>query len=83
VDAPTLRIPIATAGTFLTGVRTYLAALEAVVTASVGASELCVYSRKGTAFHKIVRIQQGDVLDTQRRRRDAIAEAYQVLTYPT
>jgi hypothetical protein len=83
VSAVNLRIDPSFAGTMLTGVRTYLTALEAVVAAQAGPCNLSVYSRKGTAFHKIVRILQGDVLDTQRRRRDALAESYSTLTYPT
>lgn len=78
-----LRMAASDTGTVLTGVRTYLTGLEATITASVGAVNLSVYSRKGTAFHQIVRILQGDVLDTQRRRRDTLAESYSTLTYPT
>lgn len=81
--ATNMRLSPTDQGTFLTAVRTYLTGLEAVITAQVGPCHLAVYSRKETAFHKVVRILQGDVLDTQRRRRDALAENYSTLTYPT
>jgi hypothetical protein len=83
VDATTLRMNSSNVGTFLTGVRTFLAAITTAITPSVGPNELVVWSRTGTAMHKVLTIRQGDVLDTQRRRRDSLAEAYQELTYPT
>lgn len=46
-------------------------------------AELCVRSVTAHQSRKVERVQVGDVLDTQRRRRDRIPENYSVLTYPT
>lgn len=78
----TLRADATILGTGLTAVRTYLTAIQAAVAVSAGPCQLAVWSRTGTAFHAVTTLRQGDVLDTQRRRRDALAEAYTELTYP-
>jgi hypothetical protein len=83
LDPATLRFSSTLMGTFLTGVRTYLTGISAAVAVSAGPCELAVWSRTGTAAHKVVTIRQGDVADTQRRRRDSLSEAYTELTYPT
>lgn len=44
--------------------------------------ELAVRSPTNHVSRKVVRLQAGDVLDTQRRRRDKLAEAYAATTYP-
>lgn len=44
--------------------------------------ELAVRSPTNHVSRKVVRLQAGDVLDTQRRRRDKIVEAYAATTYP-
>lgn len=44
--------------------------------------ELAVRSPTNHVSRKVTRLQIGDVLDTQRRRRDKIAEAYASTTYP-
>jgi hypothetical protein len=82
LDGATLRVSSANVGTVLAAVDTYLSAIEAAVTASVGTVRLCVWSRTGNNVHQITRIMVGDVLDTQRRRRDALAETYQEVAYP-
>jgi hypothetical protein len=83
IDATTLRFTSTLTGTFVTGVRQYLTLIQAAVAASAGPCDLAVWSRTGTAFHKVTSIRQGDVADTQRRRRDTLNEAYTELTYPT
>lgn len=45
-------------------------------------TELAVRSTTDHASRKVERIQVGDVLDTQRRRRDNLPETYVVQTYP-
>lgn len=81
----TLRMDSTILGQGLTGVRTYLAAFETAIATTAGPNSLAVWSRTtpGGAFHAVVNIRQGDVLDTQRRRRDALAESYTELTFPT
>lgn len=66
----------------LSGVKTYLSAIQAAVAASAGPCALTVWSRTGTAFHQVTELRQGDVLDVQRRRRDQLAETVSVLPYP-
>jgi len=43
---------------------------------------LAVWSRKNADLYVVNSIQTGDVLDVQRRRRDAEVENYNVLAYP-
>lgn len=44
--------------------------------------DLAIRSRTQQASPHVVRIQMGDVVDTQRRRRDALAETYTQSTFP-
>lgn len=83
IAAATLRPDSTGTGQMLSGVRQYLVAIQAAVAASAGPVDLAVWSRTGTAFHKITTIRQGDVLDTQRRRRDTLTESFTELGYPT
>jgi len=82
VLSTTSRIDPGQLTSLLSGVKTYLAAIEAAVAVSAGPSPLAVWSRTGSAFHQVNEIRMGDVADTQRRRRDAVTESYSVLTYP-
>lgn len=45
-------------------------------------TELAVRSTTDHVSRKVERIQVGDVLDTQRRRRDRLSETYSVVNYP-
>jgi len=45
-------------------------------------SILAVWSRTLATTLGVTRIQMGDVLDTQRRRRDSQVENYQELAFP-
>lgn len=54
----------------------YYGALSAVVV------ELCVYSPKQKTTYHVNRIQVGDVLDVQRRRRDRLREVYSAAAFP-
>jgi len=48
---------------------------------ALGARDWCIYSAKGAgAVAKIVSVRVGDVIDTQRRRRDGLTEAYSATT---
>jgi hypothetical protein len=47
-----------------------------------GELDLGVVSTVGATFTPVNRIQVGDVLDNQRRRRDALVENYTTLVYP-
>lgn len=82
ITPSTLRIDATALGTALSAVKTYLAAIEGAVAASAGPTDLTVWSRTGTAFHIVTSLRMGDVADVQRRRRDALNEAYQETTFP-
>jgi len=82
LDATTLRMSSATAASALSGVKTYMAAIQAAVAVSAGPCSLAVWSRKQTNFHGVNLLLQGDILDTQRRRRDTLTEGYSTLVYP-
>jgi hypothetical protein len=47
-----------------------------------GSVGLSVWSRTGATSHVISKLLVGDVLDTQRRRRDAYQETYQTQAFP-
>lgn len=80
LDATTLRWPSAGQAALLTGFDTYLGALQDALNVDEipGLTEfqLAVWSRTSQSFPPVVRLQVGDVPDTQRRRRDALAENY-------
>lgn len=66
----------------LTGFQTYLKAIQDAIAVSAGPVELAVWSRAGSAFHTVTELRVGDVLDTQRRRRDTLTESYLAASYP-
>lgn len=82
VDASNLRANSSAITSALTAVKGYLQSIETAVAASAGPARLSVWSRTGTAFHGVTELRQGDVLDVQRRRRDALAESYNAVAYP-
>lgn len=55
---------------------------ELAANSIVATVELAVRSQTAHDNNPVVRLQVGDVLDTQRRRRDALVEAYAVTAYP-
>jgi len=82
VSPSNLRPLPANVTTALTGTKQYLTALSAAVTANVTDTILAVWSRKLATTLGVTRIQMGDVLDTQRRRRDSLIENYQEQAWP-
>lgn len=79
----TLRVAPANVSTFLSAIKGYLAAIEGAIDASVdGGMGLVVWSRTNSAVSLVNTVQMGDVLDTQRRRRDAVTEGYSSLAWP-
>jgi len=79
-----LRINNPSTTTLNTAMKTYLTAIRAALVAGVPGAvyDLAVRSRKtGTSPH-VTRLQIGDVVDTQRRRRDRMPEAYNTVTFP-
>lgn len=79
----TLRVdPTYTPG-ILTGFKTLATDITAIINTQLGgAAVLAVWSRANNALYAVNRLIVGDVVDTQRRRRDALPEAYQSTTYP-
>lgn len=64
--------------------KTYWSAVGGALGTALGlpSGTLAVWSRAGGFLTNVNRLQVGDVLDTQRRRRDAYPESYQTVTYP-
>lgn len=80
----TFRITAPPYGLFRDQAKTYLAAIE---TALEGAFplitfDLAVRSRRTHTTPHVTRIRVGDVVDTQRRRRDSLPESYSTVVYP-
>lgn len=69
---------------FLNDMKAYMAGIDTdLSTQFVGITfDLAVRSRKTHTSPHVVRLQAGNVVDTQRRRRDAIPESYIQVTYP-
>lgn len=83
IDPSTLRISAAGLLALVNDTKTYLTALTTAVDSSVDETvALCVWSRTGAKTANVGRIQVGDILDTQRRRRDALPESYQAVSFP-
>lgn len=78
------RLATPTPAAFLADMKTYLAGIEADLEAQFIAVpfNLAVRSKTTHSTPHATRIQVGDVIDTQRRRRDAQAESYSTVNYP-
>lgn len=79
-----LRISASNVTTFLGQMKTYLQAIESALETAFPtiAFNLAVRSRATSSTPHVVRIQAGDVVDTQRRRRDSLPESYSSLSIP-
>lgn len=77
------RLAPATVSSLISAVKTYLVGVEAAINTTSGPNaNLTVWSRLTSNFHNVNALQVGNVLDSQRRRRDALNEAYTALVYP-
>lgn len=82
ISATTLRwVPLAQENA-LDAAKTVFAGIRSAITASVPDNILAVWSRKLNTTLGVTRILAGDILDTQRRRRDTLVESYIQLTIP-
>jgi hypothetical protein len=73
----TLRVPGANVLSHLGGIKIFLTAIEGALSPALGDEmRLAVWSRKTGISLQVTRLLMGDVLDTQRRRRDAAQESY-------
>lgn len=82
IVATTLRLDPAVQSSLLTGMKTYLSAIETAIQASLPNANLTVWSRTYEGFANVNSLRIGNVLDTQRRRRDALAELEVGTSYP-
>lgn len=81
IQVSNLRPSVASVSTVLTAMETYLSAIEAAIEATLSGVALAVWSRKLNALRVVTQLQAGDVLDVQRRRRDALIENYSSIAY--
>lgn len=82
ITTSTLRPSVAQTDLFVAGFKTYLSGLQTAIRTVFAGSSLIVWSRKTHGMYLVDVLQAGDVLDTQRRRRDQVVEAYSSLAYP-
>lgn len=72
----------------ISGFSSYFSSLEANMLAALGATppwlslNLAVRSKKLNTSPHVTRLQVGDIIDTQRRRRDKLPESYTTAAYP-
>lgn len=82
LQAATLRPTTGYVGLFLADAKTYLQAVQTALDSAVDETVLlAVWSRKNASSSGVAKIMAGDIIDTQRRRRDNIPESYQELSY--
>lgn len=82
LEAGSLRPSTVSTTSFLTGVKTYLSDLQTQIRATFSGASLIVWSRTKSEMNLVSTIQAGDVLDSQRRRRDTLVEAYSSVAFP-
>jgi hypothetical protein len=82
IQTSTLRPATATITSTLSGVKTLLSGVQAAIDVTLDGVSLCVWSRSLNSTANVTSVQMGDVLDTQRRRRDVLVEGYSSLAYP-
>jgi len=83
INAPTLRPTSGQISSTLAAVKTYLTSITAALAPSLtNGPVLSVWSRLHASTSPVNSINMGDVLDVQRRRRDALIEAYQSVAVP-
>jgi hypothetical protein len=82
ISSSTLRPISSTVVSVLGGVKTYLSAIQTAIDATLDGVALGVWSRTSQDVNVVQSIQMGDVLDTQRRRRDTLVEVISSTPYP-
>jgi len=81
ITQTTLRPSAAIVLATLQGAETYLSGIDTDISATLTGVSLTVWSRKTGNTSNVVELSAGDVLDTQRRRRDAAVENYQTVSH--
>lgn len=82
LDATTLRLTTSNANSLLTGFKTFLSGVETAIHVTLPEANLTVWSRSTQNFHNVNGLQLGNILDTQRRRRDRLIEGYVGVSFP-
>lgn len=82
LDATNGRLSNANQLTILAGLKQYLLGLETAIKITLPNANLTVWSRTTENFHDVNALRLGNVVDTQRRRRDGLVEAYEGTTFP-
>jgi len=79
-----LRISTLQTGLYAGEAKSYLQAMRDALSSSfpAGVFDLAIRSRATRSTPHVVRIQVGNVLDTQRRRRDTLPESYSTVNIP-
>lgn len=81
IDGDTLRPTGANVTATLDAVTLYLQSVMDAIRLTFDLTGLAVWSRTNNALYPARRLEMGDVLDTQRRRRDTLTETYQTVTW--
>ena len=82
LDTSTYRLSTTNRDGILSAAKTYLSAIETAIQATLPNANLTVWSRKTANFHNVNALQVGNVIDTQRRRRDTLIESYASVSFP-
>jgi hypothetical protein len=82
IGVTNLRMTATNRDAALAGLKTWMSGIQTAVQVTVPLSTLHVWSRTNSALYQVNRLQVGDILDVQRRRRDALVENYGLATYP-
>jgi hypothetical protein len=81
LSTTTMRVPAATVTAVLAAVESYLTSIKTAIDATLDGISLAVWSRTLESTANVTTIQMGDVVDTQRRRRDTLVETYQSIAH--
>lgn len=83
LTASTLRVGSGDQANFLAAAKEYIGAVGTALDASVDEDlALAVWSRTGSSLPLVNSVMMGDILDTQRRRRDSVSESYLASAWP-
>jgi hypothetical protein len=82
LNSLTYRLSTSVRDSILTVAKAYLLAIQTAIRPSLPEADLTVWSRKTANFHDVNQLQLGDVVDTQRRRRDTLLESYGSVVFP-
>lgn len=76
------RISSSNVSNAVTDAKTYLSGLSSAIAVTTTTARLVVWSRKGASTADVTSLLIGNVLDSQRRRRDVLVESYTSTVFP-